>query len=176
MDPLLLTQHRNSSLSSQTTSNGLGFTGVYLPIINLDIVDPQGAVREQFKTRVLKNRKRMFCYFLNKCLCYVLDLKDLKSSAFEDLPQVWPWCCFGTRWPQVQGWPGRDSEGTLVYSHLKSCPEALLPTQGQLWTHTHTDSLKLRYSFFMMWELLSILKNMHGFLRTVATNANILHY
>lgn len=43
------------------------------------------------------------------------------------LPPVWSWGCFGAMLPPVQGWPLRDSEGSLVYPPLSWCPEVSSP-------------------------------------------------
>lgn len=52
--PSQLTKHNNSSLPGQSAACSLGFTAVHLSVVHLHVVDPQGAVREQLKTRVLE--------------------------------------------------------------------------------------------------------------------------
>lgn len=53
-----LTKHTNSSLPRQSAAYGLGFTAVHLAVVHLHIVDPEGAVREYLKTRVLEKKER----------------------------------------------------------------------------------------------------------------------
>lgn len=56
--PLQLTQHSDSSLARQAAADGPGFTAVHLRVVHLHVVDPQGAVRKQFETRVLEGKMK----------------------------------------------------------------------------------------------------------------------
>lgn len=58
--PPQLTEHSNSSLSSQSAAYSLGFAAVHLSVIHLHAVDSEGAIREQLKTRILGGKKSFF--------------------------------------------------------------------------------------------------------------------
>lgn len=54
MFPSQLTEHKNSSLPRQSAAWSLGFTAENLSVVHFHVVDPEGAVGEQLKTRVLE--------------------------------------------------------------------------------------------------------------------------
>lgn len=60
--PLQLTEHSNSSLSRQSAACSLGFTAIHLPVVHFHIVDPEGTVGEQLKTRVLEKKKNIYIF------------------------------------------------------------------------------------------------------------------
>lgn len=52
------TEHGDSSVARQSAAYGPGFAAVHLSIVHLHVVDPQGPVRKQLKTRVLEGRMK----------------------------------------------------------------------------------------------------------------------